>query len=80
MEDLTQLNNTELQQLLQNVVAEQDRRRELAQIPELIKEQAGRFAGLGGDKQELIDKINEPAEVEVVEFERENPEETTIPV
>lgn len=60
IKDLTELNNTELQQLLQDIVTEQDRRRQLVKIPESVKQMAEAFEQLGGSKQELVDRINEP--------------------
>lgn len=44
--------------------AEQDRRAKMNSIPAEVKKLSQDFESLGGNKEELITKINEPKEVE----------------
>lgn len=55
--------------------AEQDRRSKLASIPQEIKNMANSFESLGGNKEDLITKINEPMPV-VEPAQEEQPIET----
>lgn len=55
--DLTTLSNSELNDLRVNVLKEQERRDNLAHIPEQIKELAETFRAGGGDESELSEAI-----------------------
>lgn len=55
--DLTTLTDGELDALRVNVLGEQERRANLAHIPEQIKELAGKFRAGGGDEAELADAL-----------------------
>ena len=55
--DLKALTDTELDDLRRGILTEQERRENLAAIPEQIKELAGKFRDGGGDEQELTDAL-----------------------
>lgn len=55
--DLTTLTDGELDALRVDVLGEQERRANLAHIPEQIKELAGKFRAGGGDEAELAEAI-----------------------
>ena len=78
LENLQQLDDAGLEQHRLNILAEMERRKKLSEIPTDIKKMADEFETLGGDKTELIDRINEPSEeyVEEPPVEVEEPELT----
>lgn len=55
--DLKTLTDDELDDLRRGILIEQERRENLAAIPEQIKELAGKFRDGGGDEQELTDAL-----------------------
>lgn len=55
--DLTTLTDDELDAVRVDVLTEQERRANLAQIPEQIRELAERFRAGGGDESELAEAI-----------------------
>ena len=55
--DLKALTDTELDDLRRAVLMEQERRANLAAIPEQIKELAEKFRDGGGDEQALADAL-----------------------
>lgn len=59
MIDYKQLSDQEFQEHCQALYAEQDRRSKLASIPDDVKKLADDFENFGGNKSELIEKINE---------------------
>ena len=67
LENLQQLDDAGLEQHRLNILAEMERRKKLSEIPTDIKKMADEFETLGGDKTELIDRINEPSEEYVEE-------------
>ena len=57
MIDIDGLDDAALDQLRRRVLAEQERRANLAAIPEQIKELAEKFRDGGGDEQALTDAL-----------------------
>jgi hypothetical protein len=51
--DLTKLSDDELDQLRRDVLAEQERRENLARIPHQITELRDKYVELGGDPEQL---------------------------
>lgn len=64
MIDYTTLTDTDFQAHCAALYAEQDRRSKLASIPNDIRQLAQDFEGVGGSKEDLITKINEPVPVD----------------
>ena len=64
--DLKTLTDDELDDLRRGILIEQERRENLAAIPEQIKELAGKFRDGGGDEQELTDALT-PEQVAALE-------------
>lgn len=57
--DYTKLSNEKFQEECAKVYAEQERRSRLSSIPEEVKKLSQDFEAIGGDKSDLITKINE---------------------
>ena len=55
--DLKALTDTELDDLRRGILTEQERRENLAAIPEQIKDLAEKFRDGGGDEQALADAL-----------------------
>ena len=55
--DLTTLTDAELSTLRQEVAAEQDRRRKVAQLPDDLAAMARDAAAAGCDRDELLDRV-----------------------
>lgn len=68
MIDYKNLTEEEFQDHCAALYAEQDRRTNLRDIPNSVQQLANSFEQLGGDKADLVAKINEP----VVESENVN--------
>ena len=66
--DYKELTDSELNMLYAKASAELTRRKDLRELPEQVVGLVGAYEQLGGDKQEIIDRINEPPR-EVVEPE-----------
>ena len=66
-EQLNELSDEELTQLRGDVLTEITRRNDMGEIPDQIKGLSQRYESLGGDRSELVAKINEGegSEVEV---------------
>lgn len=62
MIDYKNLTEEEFQDHCAALYAEQDRRAKIRDIPNNIQKLANDFESLGGDKADLVDKINEPVE------------------
>lgn len=60
MIDFTTLSDTDFQTTCAALYAEQERRSKLASIPDDIKQMSQDFVDLGGNKDDLIAKINQP--------------------
>ena len=65
MQDLQNLSNEELTQLREDALTEITRRNDMGEIPEQIKGLSQRYESLGGDRAELVAKINEDEGSEV---------------
>lgn len=63
--DFKELTDSELNMLYAKANAELTRRKDMRELPEQVVGLVGAYEQLGGDKQEIIDKINEPP-IEVV--------------
>lgn len=59
MKDLTKITDEQFQEICSQVYAEQERRSKLSSIPNEVQKLSQDFTALGGDKEELITKINE---------------------
>ena len=59
--DLTALSAGDLDQLREDVASEQERRRNLARIPDAIADLARAYAASGGDCAELVEAVQPPA-------------------
>ena len=58
-EQLKELSDEELTQLREDALTEITRRNDMGEIPEQIKGLSQRYASLGGDRAELVTKIND---------------------
>ena len=65
MQDLQNLSDEELTQLREDALTEITRRNDMGEIPEQIKGLSQRYKSLGGDRSELVAKINEDEGSEV---------------
>lgn len=63
MIDYTTLDEEQFQAHCAALYAEQDRRSKLASIPDDIKKLSQDFEALGGNKDDLVAKINEPVQL-----------------
>ena len=71
MQELQNLSNEELTQLREDALTEITRRNDMGEIPDQVKDLSQRYESLGGDRSELVAKINEDEGSEVeVEYER----------
>ena len=70
MQDLQNLSDEELTQLREDALTEITRRNDMGEIPDQIKGLSQRYESLGGDRSELVAKINED-ENSAVEVENE---------
>ena len=59
MVDFTKYDDAELGQLRVEVLTEQERRANLAQIPATIQELAAKYTDGGGDREELIKAVGD---------------------
>lgn len=59
--DLTALSAGDLDQLREDVASEQERRRNLARIPDTIADLSRAYAASGGDPAELVEAVQPPA-------------------
>ena len=59
MIDYSKMNDKDFNASCSALYAEQDRRAKIASIPNDIQKMANDFVELGGDKADLIDRINE---------------------
>ena len=59
MQDLQNLSDEELTQLREDALTEITRRNDMGEIPDQIKGLSQRYESLGGDRAELVAKINE---------------------
>lgn len=64
--DYQSLTDTELNELFDMAYKEQARRRDMRELPEQVVGLVGAYEQLGGDKQEIIDRINEPPREAIV--------------
>ena len=55
--DYKNLTDEELDKARQDILIEQERRSNLAQIPTTIQELANKYADGGGDREELLDAV-----------------------
>lgn len=67
MIDYTKLTKEEFEQHAQALYSEQDRRAKLVSIPEEVKRLSNSFEDIGGDKAELVAKVNEAREEPEIE-------------
>ena len=65
MQDLQNLSDEELTQLREDALTEITRRNDMGEIPEQVKGLSQRYESLGGDRAELVAKINEDEGSEV---------------
>lgn len=65
MQDLQNLSNEELTQLREDALTEITRRNDMGEIPDQVKNLSQRYESLGGDRSELVAKINEDEGSEV---------------
>jgi hypothetical protein len=65
MQDLQNLSDEELTQLREDALTEITRRNDMGEIPDQIKGLSQRYESLGGDRAELVAKINEDEDSEV---------------
>ena len=65
MQDLQNLSDEELTQPREDALTEITRRNDMGEIPEQIKGLSQRYESLGGDRSELVTKINEDEGSEV---------------
>ena len=63
--DFKELTDSELNKIYAQANIELTRRKDMRELPEQVVGLVGAYEQLGGDKQEIIDKINEPP-IEVV--------------
>ncbi|HMQ96433.1 MAG TPA: hypothetical protein PKD19_04420 [Candidatus Saccharibacteria bacterium] len=56
--DYQTLTDNELNELFQQIYDEQARRRNMRELPEQVVGLVSAYEQLGGDKQEIIDRIN----------------------
>lgn len=73
MQDLQNLSSEELTQLREDALTEITRRNDIGEIPDQVKNLSQRYESLGGDRAELVAKINED-EGSAVEVEPETEE------
>ena len=59
MQDLQNLSNEELTQLRDDALTKITCRNDMGEIPEQVRNLLQRYASLGGDRAELVAKINE---------------------
>lgn len=64
-QDLQNLSNEELTQLREDALTEITRRNDMGEIPDQVKNLSQRYESLGGDRAELVAKINEAESSEV---------------
>lgn len=64
MQDLQNLSYEELTQLREDALTEITRRNDMGEIPEQVKNLSQRYESLGGDRAELVAKINQAVEAE----------------
>lgn len=64
MQDLQKLSIEELTQLREDALTEITRRNDMGEIPDQVKGLSQRYASLGGDRAELVAKINEEPKTE----------------
>lgn len=69
-EQLQQLPTEEFQDYCTIMYAEQERRARIASIPDEIKRLSDDFENFGGDKTELVAKVNEPTVKEEVKEDK----------
>jgi hypothetical protein len=77
MIDYTQLTQEQFEQHCAALYAEQDRRSKLGSIPHDIQQLAQDFEDLGGKREDLVTKVNEPiavAEVTPIVYDETTPE------
>jgi predicted nuclease with TOPRIM domain len=60
MQELTELTDAEFEELQSNVMTEQVRRNRIKEIPNEIAALKTQYESVGGTKEQLIDKLNEP--------------------
>lgn len=60
MEDLTQLSDQQIEDRRVAIMDELARRNQLRDIPEQVRQMAQSFEALGGNKEDLVSKVNEP--------------------
>ena len=65
MQDLQNLSDEQLTQLREDALTEITRRNDMGEIPDQIKGLSQRYESLGGDRYELVAKINEDEGSEV---------------
>ena len=65
MQDLQNLSDEELIQLREDALTEITRRNDMGEIPDQVKNLSQRYESLGGDRAELVAKINEDEGSEV---------------
>ena len=64
--DFKELTDSELNRIYAQANAELTRRKDMRELPEQVVGLVGAYEQLGGDKQEIIDRINEPPREAVV--------------
>ena len=64
MQDLQNLSDEELTQLREDALTEITRRNDMGEIPDQVKNLSQRYESLGGDRAELVAKINEEPKTE----------------
>ena len=57
--DYKKLTDEQLDEARQEILAEQERRANLAQIPATIQELAAKYTDGGGDREELLKAVND---------------------
>lgn len=60
MQELTELTDAEFEELQSNVMTEQVHRNRIKEIPNEIAALKVQYESVGGTKEQLIDKLNEP--------------------
>ena len=63
--DYKNLTDEQLDEARQEILIEQERRANLAQIPETIKELSSKYTDGGGDRDELLKAVNSSSDTDV---------------